>query len=112
MRSETLSRAARTSTLSSLANDLRFFGSKEQRDANITAILRRLHARHIKVIVFENTIVPVKLYQWGWNSFQRRRSQRSCRLFAAAGDRRRQAWRRDFPVATDGHRRSGLVGAA
>jgi len=45
-------------------NDLRFFGSKEQRDANIAAIVSRLHARHIKVIVFENTIVPTKLYQW------------------------------------------------
>jgi acyl-CoA thioesterase-1 len=29
-------------------NDLRFFGSKEQRDANIAAIVSRLHARHIK----------------------------------------------------------------
>jgi hypothetical protein len=23
-----------------------------------------LHARHIKVVVFENTIVPTRLYQW------------------------------------------------
>lgn len=45
-------------------NDLRFFGSKEQRAANIAAIVDRLHARHIKVIVFENTIVPSTLYQW------------------------------------------------
>jgi len=45
-------------------NDLRFFGSKEQRAANIAAIVARLHARHIKVIVFENTIVPRAYYQW------------------------------------------------
>ena len=45
-------------------NDLRFFGSKEQRAANIAAIVDRLHARHIKVIVFENTIVPPTQYQW------------------------------------------------
>jgi acyl-CoA thioesterase I len=45
-------------------NDLRFFGSKEQRAANIAAIVDRLHARHIKVIVFENTIVPRTQYQW------------------------------------------------
>jgi acyl-CoA thioesterase I len=45
-------------------NDLRFFRSKEQRAANITAIVDRLHARHIKVIVFENTIVPKTYYQW------------------------------------------------
>jgi acyl-CoA thioesterase I len=45
-------------------NDLRFFGSKEQRAANIAAIVDRLHARHIKVIVFENSIVPDANYQW------------------------------------------------
>jgi acyl-CoA thioesterase-1 len=45
-------------------NDLRFFGSKEQRDANIAAIVGRLGARHIKVVAFENTVVPPNLYQW------------------------------------------------
>jgi len=45
-------------------NDLRFFGSKQQRAANITAIMDRLRARHIRVIVFENTIVPEAYYQW------------------------------------------------
>jgi acyl-CoA thioesterase-1 len=45
-------------------NDLRFFGSKEQRAANIAAIVDRLRARNIKVIVFENTIVPEAYYQW------------------------------------------------
>jgi acyl-CoA thioesterase I len=45
-------------------NDLRFFGTKEQREANIAEIVNRLHARHIKVIVFENSVVPANLYQW------------------------------------------------
>ncbi len=45
-------------------NDLRFFGSKEQRAANIAAIVSRLRARNVKVIVFENSIVPASLYQW------------------------------------------------
>jgi acyl-CoA thioesterase-1 len=45
-------------------NDLRFFGSKEQRAANIAAIVARLRARNIKVIVFENTIVPESMFQW------------------------------------------------
>ena len=40
-------------------NDLLFFGSKERRTANIAAIVRRMQARHIKVIVAENTIVPL-----------------------------------------------------
>ena len=45
-------------------NDTRFFGSKRQRAANLAAIEQRLHARNIKVIVFENTIVPSGMYQW------------------------------------------------
>jgi acyl-CoA thioesterase I len=45
-------------------NDLRFFGSKERRAANIAPIVDRLRARHIKVFVFENTIVPETDYQW------------------------------------------------
>jgi acyl-CoA thioesterase I len=45
-------------------NDLRFFGSKEQRAANIATIVDRLRARNIRVIVFENTIVPEAYYQW------------------------------------------------
>jgi acyl-CoA thioesterase I len=45
-------------------NDLRFLGSKEQRAANIATIVERLRARNIRVIVFENTIVPETYYQW------------------------------------------------
>ena len=39
-------------------NDLRFFGTKEQRSANIEAMVKRLHARKIKVILFDPTIPP------------------------------------------------------
>jgi acyl-CoA thioesterase-1 len=37
-------------------NDLRFFGSREQRSANITMMTRRLQARSIKVIVYDEEI--------------------------------------------------------
>src|SRR3974390_2095580 len=45
-------------------NDLRFFGSKEQRTENIATIKRHLRSRNIKVIVFENEAVPSEMYQW------------------------------------------------
>ena len=44
-------------------NDLRFFGTREHRAANIKAIVARLHARHIKTIVFDPKIPP-KYYQF------------------------------------------------
>jgi acyl-CoA thioesterase I len=44
-------------------NDLRFFGSKQQRAANIAAMVKRLRARRIKVIVFD-PIIPPQYYQW------------------------------------------------
>jgi len=43
-------------------NDLRFFGSKEQRIANIEAMTRRLQARSIKVIVYDEEIP--RQYMW------------------------------------------------
>jgi acyl-CoA thioesterase-1 len=45
------------------ANDLRFGFSKEQRTANIAAMVKRLHARDIRVIVFDPEI-PADFYQW------------------------------------------------
>jgi acyl-CoA thioesterase-1 len=45
-------------------NDLRFFGSKKRRAANIAAMVRRMHARNIKAIVFDNAIVPRGYFQW------------------------------------------------
>ena len=45
------------------ANDLRFGFSKEQRAANIAAMVRRLRARNIRVIVFDPEI-PTDFYQW------------------------------------------------
>jgi acyl-CoA thioesterase-1 len=44
-------------------NDLRFFGSKEQRAANISAIVDRLRRRHIRVIVLD-PVIPRDLLQW------------------------------------------------
>ena len=43
------------------ANDLRFFGSKQQRAANIAEMERRLRARSIKVIVYDEEI-PLRYY--------------------------------------------------
>lgn len=45
-------------------NDTRFLGTKKQRADNLATIERKLHARGIKVIVFENTVVPPGMYQW------------------------------------------------
>jgi acyl-CoA thioesterase-1 len=46
------------------ANDLRFFGTKEARAANIAAMVRRLHARGIRVIVYDPGLIPADFYQW------------------------------------------------
>jgi acyl-CoA thioesterase I len=45
------------------ANDLRFGFSREQRAANIAAMVKRLRARDIRVIVFDPEI-PADFYQW------------------------------------------------
>jgi acyl-CoA thioesterase I len=45
-------------------NDLRFFGTKERRSANIAAMAARLRARHIRVIVYDPDPVPADFYQW------------------------------------------------
>jgi len=36
-------------------NDLRFFGTRERRAANIAAMVKKLRARGIRVIVFKET---------------------------------------------------------
>jgi acyl-CoA thioesterase I len=46
------------------ANDLRFFGSKQARTANIEAMRQRLRARGIRVIVYDPDPVPGDFYQW------------------------------------------------
>jgi len=46
------------------ANDLRFFGSKEARSANVEAMKQRLHARGVRVIVYDPDPVPRDFYQW------------------------------------------------
>jgi len=43
------------------ANDLRFFGTKAQRSANIAAMVSDLRAQKIKVIVFDE-IIPSRYY--------------------------------------------------
>lgn len=45
-------------------NDLRFFGSKEARSTNIAAMVQHLHARGIRVIVYDPDPVPRDFYQW------------------------------------------------
>jgi acyl-CoA thioesterase-1 len=44
-------------------NDLRFFGTRERRTANIDAMAKRLRGRKIKVIVFD-PVIPPQYYQW------------------------------------------------
>jgi acyl-CoA thioesterase I len=43
------------------ANDLRFLGTRERRAANIAAMMQRLQARGIKVIVYDEEI-PLRYY--------------------------------------------------
>jgi acyl-CoA thioesterase-1 len=43
------------------ANDLRFFGTREQRAANIAAMVKRLRARSIEVVVYDEEI-PARYY--------------------------------------------------
>jgi acyl-CoA thioesterase-1 len=45
-------------------NDLRFFGSREARTANIAAMTQRLRARGIRVILYDPNPVPPDFYQW------------------------------------------------
>ncbi len=46
------------------ANDLRFFGTKAARTANIAAMVQRLRARGIRVIVYDPDPIPADWYQW------------------------------------------------
>jgi acyl-CoA thioesterase-1 len=46
------------------ANDLRFFGTKEARTANIAAMVARVRARGIRVIVYDPDPIPSDWYQW------------------------------------------------
>ncbi|HXX52163.1 MAG TPA: GDSL-type esterase/lipase family protein [Xanthobacteraceae bacterium] len=46
------------------ANDLRFFGTKQARTANIAAMVQHLRARGIRVIVYDPDPVPRDFYQW------------------------------------------------
>ncbi len=46
------------------SNDLRFFGTKERRAANIETIVKRLRARSIRVVVYDPGDLPSDAYQW------------------------------------------------
>jgi acyl-CoA thioesterase I len=46
------------------ANDLRFFGTKQARAANIAAMVQHLKARGIRVIVYDPDTIPDDFYQW------------------------------------------------
>lgn len=46
------------------SNDLRFFGAKERRTTNISAIVNKLRARGIRVIVYDPKEFPADFYQW------------------------------------------------
>jgi acyl-CoA thioesterase I len=46
------------------SNDLRFFGSQGQRAANIAAMVSKLRARGIRVIVYDPKELPASFYQW------------------------------------------------
>ncbi len=45
-------------------NDLRFFGTRAARAANIAAMAKRVRARGIRVIVYDPEPVPANFYQW------------------------------------------------
>lgn len=45
-------------------NDLRFLGTKAARTANIAAMVKRVRARGIRVIVYDPDPVPADFYQW------------------------------------------------
>jgi acyl-CoA thioesterase-1 len=45
-------------------NDLRFFGTKEARTANVAAMEARLRARHIRYVLYDPDPVPPDFYQW------------------------------------------------
>jgi len=45
-------------------NDLRFFGTKAARTANVAAMAQRMRARGIRVIIYDPDPVPVDFYQW------------------------------------------------
>ena len=45
-------------------NDLRFFGTKAARAANVAAMAARMRARGIRVIIYDPDPVPSDFYQW------------------------------------------------
>ena len=79
-------------------NDLRFFRSKEERAANIDAMVQRLAARKIPVIVYD-PVFPPDFYRWDRVHLtadararrRRRRRARATGVLVRAGGRHPQA---------------------
>lgn len=65
------------------ANDLRFFGTKEARTANIAAMTKRLQARGIRVIVYDPATIPADFYQWDHIHFNAAAHARIATILAA-----------------------------
>ena len=55
---------ARPLNIVAIGASLRFFGTKQARTANIAAMMQRLHARGMRVIVYDPDPVPRDFYQW------------------------------------------------
>jgi acyl-CoA thioesterase-1 len=45
-------------------NDLRFFGTKEARAANVAAMAAHMRARGIRVVIYDPSTIPPDFYQW------------------------------------------------
>jgi acyl-CoA thioesterase-1 len=65
------------------ANDLRFFGTKEARAANIAAMVAHLHQRGIRVIVYDPQTIPPDFYQWDHIHFNAAAHARIAAILAA-----------------------------
>jgi acyl-CoA thioesterase-1 len=84
------------------ANDLRFFGTRENRAENISAMLRRLRARSIKAIVYDEDI-PWRYYTFDFIHLTREghamiASQLLPRVIATLDLRRHPAARGNLPM--------------
>jgi len=65
------------------ANDLRFFGTKAARTANITAMVQHLRVRGIRVIVYDPDTIPADFYQWDHIHFNAAAHARIAAILAA-----------------------------
>ena len=64
-------------------NDLRFFGTKQARAANIAAMVQALRVRGIRVIVYDPGKIPADWYQWDHIHFNAAAHARIAAILAA-----------------------------